>query len=271
MKKIFAEATAVAITAGEKILKYYKKSIDYELKDDLSPITKADLESNAYILESLKILSDFPICTEESPISLQERMSNEFYWLVDPLDGTKDFLAQSDHFTVNIALMQKDKPIFGVICIPALKKLYVGGEQIGFWGLRGEGLKSFSLSPKWEKLRRMHYHQYPRSKFIGCDSKFHSTNIGESFFQQHCLRKMTIGSSVKFCALGLGIVDIYPRFNGSKEWDTAAGDAILRSVGGFLYDLKTQDILQYGKEDLKNNFFIAFTPRLKNVYRDFLK
>ncbi|RDU68637.1 3'(2'),5'-bisphosphate nucleotidase CysQ [Helicobacter cholecystus] len=268
MKKLFAETIAIAIIAGEKILKYYKTNIDYVLKNDFSPITQADLESNDFILESLK--STFPVCSEERFISLQERQRGEYYWLVDPLDGTKDFIAQNNHFSVNIALMKKDIPIFGVIYIPAMKKLYAGGE-IGFWGLKGEEIKYFSLSPAWEKLQRFYYHQYPRSQFIGCDSKFHSTDTGVNFFKQYQLRKMAIGSSIKFCALSLGIADIYPRFNGSKEWDTAAGDAILRSVGGFLYDTKTQEILRYGKEDLKNNFFIAFSPRLKDIYKEFLK
>lgn len=269
MKELLAKAIVTAIVAGEKILKYYKTEINYKIKEDFSPITQADLESNECILEAMK--SAFPICSEERPISLQERRSSEYYWLIDPLDGTKDFLAQSDHFTVNIALMQKDIPIFGIIYIPAMRRLYAGGEGIGLYELRGEGLKDFSISPKWKKLHKIHYHRYPRTKLIGCDSKFHSTDVGEKFFQQFHLKQMIIGSSVKFCAMGLGIVDIYPRFNGSKEWDTAAGDAILRSVGGFLYDLKTQKILQYGKEDLKNNFFIAFSPRLRESYKDFLR
>lgn len=270
MRRLYSEVIAIAILAGEKILKHYGR-VGYELKDDLSPITQADIESNAFIIKSLKNLGTYPICTEESPISLQERNESEFYWLVDPLDGTKDFIAQTDHFTVNIALMQNHIPIFGVVYIPAMKKLYAGGEEIGFWGLRGGEVDEFTNQPKWEKLRKLWHKEYSHIQFIGCDSKFHSTQEGLEFFEKYKIIKKSIGSSVKFCSLALGVVDIYPRFNGSKEWDTAAGDAILRSVGGFLYDLKTQNILRYGKKDLKNNFFIAFSPRLKNTYQDFLK
>lgn len=270
MKVLLSEAIATAILAGDKTLEFYHKKMDYQLKDDLSPITQADLESNALIIDSLKQISSFPICTEESPISLQERKSSECYWLVDPLDGTKDFIAKTNHFTINIALMQNDIPIFGIVYIPAIQRLYAGGEEFGFWGLVGEGLHSFVLFPQWEKLIKLKYQEHSCKKLRGCDSKFHSTQEGLEYFKRYHLRKLVIGSSVKFCALSLGIVDIYPRFNGSKEWDTAAGDAILRSVGGFLYDLKTQKVLQYGKEDLKNNFFIAFSPRLKSSYQDFL-
>lgn len=270
MKILLAEVIAIAILAGEKTLRFYGKGIEYHLKDDNSPITQADLESNAFIIESLRGLCDFPICTEETPISLQERKSSEYYWLVDPLDGTKDFIAQTDHFTINIALMRQDIPIFGVVYIPAIKRLYAGGEEFGFWGLSGDELRDFISMPKWGGLIELDYKEHFCKKLRGCDSKFHSTQEGLEFFKRYDLRKCVIGSSLKFCALSLGIVDIYPRFNGSKEWDTAAGDAILRSVGGFLYDLKTQNILQYGKEDLKNNFFIAFSPKLKNRYQDFL-
>ncbi|WP_300222850.1 3'(2'),5'-bisphosphate nucleotidase CysQ [uncultured Helicobacter sp.] len=270
MQKLLSEAIVTAILAGKKILEFYGRT-EYELKDDRSPITQADIASNELIIRHLSKIAPFPICTEESLISLQERSNNEFYWLVDPLDGTKDFLAQTDHFTVNIALMRKHYPIFGIIYIPALEKLYAGGEKFGFYGLRNENLKTFLDSPSWKKLNVLRYCQYSRLRLIGCDSKFHSSVEGLEFFKKYNLKKYIIGSSVKFCTLGLGLVDIYPRFNGSKEWDTAAGDAILRSVGGFLYDLKTQDILQYGKEDLKNNFFIAFAPILKNIYKDFLR
>lgn len=270
MKILLSEAIAIAILAGEKTLEFYHGGVDYQLKEDLSPITQADLESNTLIVDSLKKVSSFPICTEESPITLQERKKSEHYWLVDPLDGTKDFIAKTNHFTINIALMKNDTPIFGVVYIPAIQRLYAGGEGLGFWGLAKEELQSFVLSPQWHKLVKLDYQEHSCKRFRGCDSKFHSTQEGLDYFKKHHLRKIVIGSSVKFCALSLGLVDIYPRFNGSKEWDTAAGDAILRSVGGFLYDLKTQKILQYGKEDLKNNFFIAFSPRFGDNYKDFL-
>lgn len=269
MKILYSKCIAIAILAGEKILQNYGR-LGFELKEDKSPITQADWISHLTIVDGLREISEFPICSEEKIILSYEREKSEYYWLVDPLDGTRDFIAQTKHFTVNIALMHKNVPIFGVIYIPALKKLYAGGEKIGFWGLRGKDIISFCAHPSWNKLKKLNYNSRTRKHLIGCDSVFHQTDEGRAYFKKHGLRQILVGSSIKFCILSIGIVDIYPRFNGSREWDTAAGDAILRSVGGFLYDLTTKDVLQYGKEDLKNNFFIAFSPRLINSCKYFL-
>lgn len=279
MQTLLIEAILLAICAGQNIMRFYKSENAYWIKDDLSPLTQADLASNQIIIEGLRKQSHFPICTEESPISVIQRQKGEFYWLVDPLDGTKDFLARNHHFTVNIALMEsfRDIPVFGIIYAPALRRLYCGGEEFGVFHLKSNHLLRFLEQPVWSNLKIPNLFYKKEKNLIGCSSVFHHTQESEFFFHHFNLSKRAIGSSLKFCALALGIADIYPRFNGSKEWDIAAGDAILRGSGGGIIDFKTQERICYGKDDFKNNFFIAFSPLIfgkrdffQNISFDFL-
>lgn len=261
MMQIFEyEAILSAIEAGKAIMGHYRKVVNIVYKEDQSPLTEVDLQSHQIIAKRLSYF--FSVCSEEEPISLLDRNRGEYYWLIDPLDGTKDFLAQTDDFTVNIALMTSGdhQPIFGVIYAPARNELYFGGEGIG--SFRVIDIDGFYERKELDCIRKILPSKQGRNFLIGCDSIFHSTEETTKFFIQNQMHKIKIGSSLKFIALCDGRADIYPRFNGSKEWDTAAGDAILRGIGGIVFDLKAQQRLQYGKENFKNNYFIA-TPRLK--------
>lgn len=220
---------------------YDSQNFDIEIKDDDSPITKADLIANEIIIHGLRNVSDYPILTEESPVDYNVRKDWYKYWLVDPLDGTKDFIAKNDEFTINIALIENNKPILGVVYIPVCGDVYYA--EIGMGAFKN-GTKIFNNSK--------------RSELIASDSNFHSTEMIKDFFLKHNITNIKkFGSSIKICKLAEGTIDIYPRLNGTKEWDTAASHIIANEAGCKLVDVTTHKELVYNKVNIKNNFFIA--------------
>ena len=189
----------------------------------------------------VNILSD-PILSEEgSTISYKERASWKSFWLVDPLDGTKDFISKNGQFTVNISLIVNKEPILGVICVPITGDIYFA---IRNGGTFKNGVKIFNNSK--------------RKQLIGCDSNFHPSKKTNFFFKKQNINKIEkYGSSLKFCKLAEGTIDIYPRFSGTKEWDTAASQIIIQEAGCKIIDLETKKELIYNKESMCNNHFIA--------------
>lgn len=244
------EVIRIARKAGQAIMEIYQESaIEIEVKSDDSPLTKADLASNTIIIDELSELFDDPIVSEESPVEYQIRKQWNRYWLVDPLDGTKDFLAKNDEFTINIALIENNKPTLGVIYIPANGDLYHA--QVGLGAFKN-GDKIFNNSK--------------RTKLIGSDSNFHSTEATQVFFKKNQINDIKkYGSAIKFCKLAEGEIDIYPRLNGTKEWDTAAGQIIANESGCFFMDVTTGKELVYNKESIVNNHFIAMRNNLMNT------
>ncbi len=241
MDFLVKEVVGIAKKASDAILEIYKEDFDIEIKDDNSPVTKADLAANEIIIEELNKITDFPIVTEESYVEYEKRKAWEKFWLVDPLDGTKDFIAKNGGFTVNIALVEKDKPILGVVYVPASGDCY--------HAVRGSGAY---------KNGKKIYNDSKRTKLIGADSNFHSTEATQRFFQKYGITDVKrYGSSIKICKLAEGEIDLYPRLNGTKEWDTAASHIIANEAGCKLVDVKMKKELVYNKEDIKNNFFIA--------------
>lgn len=238
------EVTNIAKKAGSKILKtYYSSDFQIETKEDKekSPLTKADLESDVIIIKGLEGISDYPIVTEESYIEYEMRKKWKKFWLVDPLDGTKDFIAKNGEFTINIALIENDKPILGVVCVPAIKLTY--------WAEKGKG--AFKNGKKI-------FNNSKRKNLIGADSRFHSTKETSEFCKRYNIKTIKkYGSALKLCRLAEGEVDVYPRFNGTKEWDTAAGHIIANEGGCKLIDVITKQELTYNKENIKNNYFVA--------------
>lgn len=233
---------SIAKLAGTEILKYYiKDNIDFKIKDDNSPLTIADEQSHKIIYEELKKISDFPIFSEENIIAYEERKNWNTFWLVDPLDGTKDFLAKNGQFTVNIALIKDNKPILGVVHIPYPNDTYYAQKNKG----------SFKNGQKI-------YNNSKRKDLIAANSNFYSTKDMEDFFSEHKIKQIKkIGSSIKICLLAEGKIDVYPRLNETKEWDTAATHIIANEAGCKLIDIKTKKELIYNKENYRNNFFIA--------------
>ena len=205
----------IAKKAGNIIMEHYSGKFEYDIKLDSSPVTKADLESNLFIVKELSSLSIFPVITEESPVSYEKRKNWKDFWIVDPLDGTKDFLDKNDEFTVNICLIKNRIPYLGVVYAPALKDYW--------YAVKGHGA--------YKNDERI-FNRSNRTKLIGSDSRHHSTIETKNFFKRNNIIKiLKFGSSLKFCKLAEGEIDIYPRLNGTKEWDTAASDIILEESG----------------------------------------
>lgn len=235
------KVVSIARDASLAILEVYKTDFAVDIKSDASPVTKADLMANEIIINGLAKISDDPILTEESPVDYEIRKKWSRFWLVDPLDGTKDFIAKNGEFTVNIALIEDHKPILGVVYIPVTDDVYFAQKGRGAYK---NGIKIFNNST--------------RDALIGTDSNFHSTKQTKEFFEKHNIKNIKrFGSSIKICKLAEGEIDIYPRFNGTKEWDTAATHIIANEAGCKLIDLETKKELVYNKKSIKNNFFIA--------------
>jgi len=229
--------------AGNIIMSFYREDqIDLSFKKDKSPLTAADIASNNFIINELESNFSYPILTEESPIPFKTRKSWSKFWLVDPLDGTKDFIEKNDEFTINIALIDEQRPILGVINIPAL--------DLTYWAESGKGTY---------KNGRKVFNKSNRKNLIGTDSRFHSTNDTREFFKRNNIKKVVqYGSCLKLCKLAQGEIDIYPRLNGTKEWDTAAADIILNEADCSLVSYLFRKKLVYNKKTFKNPFFIAY-------------
>tara|TARA_Y100000590_G_scaffold470433_2_gene664863 strand:- start:1666 stop:2472 length:807 start_codon:yes stop_codon:yes gene_type:complete len=240
--------------AGESILGIYKKSkTDFELKEDRSPLTEADIVSHKTIVRGLrKLTPNLPILSEEeSEIPFDVRSTWKQYWLIDPLDGTKEFIKRNGEFTVNIALIKNNKPILGVIFVPVTNEVFYGYENGGSFYTKGESkTKKIVVKNNYkEAIRVVSSRSHPNDKLASF-----LKNIKTS-------KSISIGSSLKFCLIASGKADIYPRFGPTSEWDTAAGHAILKFAGGSILTLKKQELTYNCKESLLNPDFIASCNR----------
>jgi len=209
----------VAWRAGEIILDIYSKKFKIFRKKDLSPVTIADLESEKTIIKGLKkIFSKPTIFSEETNYKSKNKLNN--FWLVDPLDGTKEFIKRNGEFTINIAFIKNKKPVFGIIYAPILKKTYVGTIKNTYKIINKKNFKK--IVPKKKSSKTM------------IISRSHSTkNENEELKKKYNIKKVLfLGSSLKFCYIAEGIAHIYPRNGPTYEWDTAAGHAIINGVGG---------------------------------------
>jgi 3'(2'), 5'-bisphosphate nucleotidase len=242
------EVIRIAEKASSQLLKIYDSGDFFiENKPDNSPLTIADSISNEIIINELNNFSSYPIITEETPISFEHRKNWSKFWLIDPLDGTKDFIAKNGQFTINIALIENSKPIFGVVFIPVTNDVYYAEFKKGAF-----------------KNGKKIYNSSRRKKLIATESNFHSTKSNAEFFTKFKIQNiLKYGSSLKICKLAEGLVDVYPRLNGTKEWDTAASHIIANEAGCKLIDIISNEELVYNKKDFKNNFFVASRNDLK--------
>ena len=244
----------IAIKAGEEILKYYTEDIHVTHKDDSSPLTKADLASNKIIMNALQQLdSTIPILSEESLVEWKERKNWTKYWLVDPLDGTKEFIRQNGEFTVNIALIENNKPILGVIFTPVKFDLYFAQKNYGSYKINS----SSKLINLQEAVKIFVANKSSIEKIIG--SRSHSNQTFDSWVNQNFPNSEIVqaGSSLKFCLIAEGAADIYPRFGPTSEWDIAAGHIIVNEAGGRVNTFENTEINYNQKEDLLNPQFYA--------------
>lgn len=248
--KLIEKVLKLSKGAGELILEIYKNyNSNFELKEDKSPLTTADIASHNLITKGLKNLTpSLPIISEEdSRIPFRVRSSWDQYWLIDPLDGTKEFLNKNDEFTVNIALIHKNEPIFGVIYIPVLGTTYWGAEEKGSFLIKSSGTqKSISVARNVDKKLRIVISRSHPSKELGIFlNKINDYEI---------LRK---GSSLKFCLIAEGMADIYPRLGPTSEWDIAAGEAIVKYAGGYIYTRDSKLMTYNQKHSYINPDFIV--------------
>ena len=243
-----------ALAAGPAVMEEYERGCDVRSKADGSPVTAADHRAEAIICDHLARLAPTPICAEEStaagtPISVGGR-----FLLVDPLDGTREFLARNGEFTINVALIEGGAPIAGAVYAPAIGRLWIGGDA-AFVCQRalGAGL------PDKGRWRRIRTRRAPES-LIALVSRSHADPQSESFLGRLPIGEARpAGSSLKFCLIAEGLGDVYPRFAPTMEWDTAAADAVLRAAGGVVL-APDGGSLAYGKVDrgLRNGPFVAW-------------
>ena len=242
----------IAERAGKVILAYYVEVEDIEVraKADASPVTEADEAAEEFILRALATLTpDIPAVSEEAMAAGRAPdISGGLFWLVDPLDGTKEFLSGNGEFTVNIALIQDGAPVAGVVHAPALAMTWVGAEPDG---------ASFSQTdqpPMPIEARRL-----PEAGAVVVASRRHGDlrELDRFLADYDIEEQIEAGSSIKFCLLASGKADLYPRFGRTMEWDTAAGHAVLLAAGGSVIRADTGEALTYGKPGLENPHFIA--------------
>jgi 3'(2'), 5'-bisphosphate nucleotidase len=261
-------AIDAAVAGGDKIMDVYDSiKINVILKKDFSPLTEADLKSNEIIKKYLKE-TGLPLLSEEvKEIAYKKRKDWDLFWLVDPLDGTKEFIKRNGEFAVNIALIEKNAPAIGVIYVPAAKDLYFSYpgsgsykiSQVSPGNIRNKTLKSIlALATPLPVSAR-------RDRFTAIGSRSHMSLKTWTYFRklQKNYRNMEIlqiGSSLKLCLMAEGKADVYPRFSPSMEWDIAAGHAIIEGAGFMICEYGNKKPLAYNKENLRNPFFIAGKP-----------
>jgi 3'(2'), 5'-bisphosphate nucleotidase len=236
--------------AGAAIMQIYDAGFTVERKEDNSPLTAADLESQRVILEGLtQITPDIPILSEESAQApWAERRTWSELWVVDPLDGTREFVKRNGEFTVNIALVVEHEPVLGVVAAPALGLLYWGASTVGaFSHHRGAAQLPIKVSAPQDPLR-----------VVG--SRSHASAETAAYLLRLGPQVMTgIGSSLKFCLVAEGKADLYPRFGPTSEWDTAAGQALLEAAGGQVTRPDGHRLRYNCRESVINGDFLAFS------------
>ena len=262
MDKNLQLALLSAVNAGKEILKVYDEDFVVEYKADESPLTKADKNANLVIVEGLKS-SGLPVLSEEGKlIPYEDRSKWELFWLVDPLDGTKEFIKKNGEFTVNIALIEGDTPIIGVVYVPVTRVLYYASATIGSYKVQLENSFSASgLDTLIEKSISLNNSEYPNIYTIVA-SRSHSTKETEDFVSQKeaevgNIDLISAGSSIKLCLVAERKAHIYPRLAPTMEWDTAAGHAVATYSDCKVYDYVTGSELKYNKKNMLNPWFVV--------------
>ena len=257
-----------AVLAGKEIIEVYDTKFDVEYKEDKSPLTLADKKASEKIIEYLSPFN-IPVLSEEGKHdSFDVRKNWDKLWIVDPLDGTKEFVKHNGEFTVNIALVEANLPTLGVIYSPVFKDLYFAAKGIGSFKIDRKVFSSIVNNIESSKLEDLLdvSKKLPivnnRTNYVVVASRSHmSTETYQHIEQLKLIHKdveiVSTGSSIKMCWVAEGVADEYPRFGPTMEWDTAAGQAILQEANAFLMDFETKQQMKYNRENLLNNWFIA--------------
>lgn len=243
----------IARAAGRAILAIYHQPFEVEYKQDESPLTAADKGAHEVIVQALAALTPgIPVLSEESDAGvMQERLGWSRYWLVDPLDGTKEFVSRNGEFTVNIALIEAGKPVWGLVYAPVLDKLWYGGKGVGAWRVDANGKAPIQTRPHaegqvWKVVGSRNHLSQATLDYL---ARFGDMAKGE-------IELIAMGSSLKFCIIAEGGAELYPRLAPTCEWDTAAAQAVLEGAGGSVTQLDGAP-LAYNKPDILNPWFVA--------------
>lgn len=244
---------ALVQRAGEAILPYWRQGVQVVEKADASPVTAADLAAHAILAEGLLALDPAiaVLSEEDADIALGERADWSRWWLVDPLDGTKEFIADSEEFTVNVALIERGQVVFGVVGVPATGAIYYGGRELGAWRVEP------GAQPQAIAVR-----ETPKSRLTVVASRRHGSAEQEQLLAALAARfggveRVSVGSSLKFCQLAEGSADFYPRLAPTSQWDTAAAQGVLEGAGGVVLTLQGEPLRYEARDSLLNPFFLA--------------
>jgi 3'(2'), 5'-bisphosphate nucleotidase len=251
------ELASIACRAGEILLRHYAtEGVEARRKEDHSPVTDADEEAEAFILRELNgRLPDVPAIAEEEVAGGRITVIGRHFFLVDPLDGTKEFLSRNGEFTVNIGEIVDGRPVRGVVFAPAKNRLFLGESESGAFELVTEP----GVAPDFTRLRRIEARIAPSDGLVAVASRSHKDYKTEEYLAAFPVKEfVSAGSSLKFCLVAAGEADIYPRLGRTMEWDTAAGHAVLSAAGGSVLTIDGRPFV-YGKteEGFANPFFVA--------------
>jgi 3'(2'), 5'-bisphosphate nucleotidase len=256
---LLAPVIKLARLAGEVILPYWRANVTVTSKADDSPVTAADLAAHHLLVEGLQALApDIHVLSEEdADIPLSERATWERWWLVDPLDGTKEFISGSEEFTVNVALIERGRVVFGVVSMPTNNRCYFGGADLGAWRSDDDGHIS-PISVRAEPGEGDDFTVVASRRHTSAEQERLLAGLSTAVGQLHLTN---IGSSLKFCLLAEGAADCYPRLAPTSQWDTAAAQGVLEGAGGEVLELSGEPFSYPARESLLNPFFLALPAK----------
>src|SRR6056300_1224968 len=248
-------AAQACLDGGAAILDVYNnEETQVEIKGDDSPLTQADLKSNAAIMEHLQSTPFWVLSEEGKHMSYEDRKDIDTHWIVDPLDGTKEFIKRNGEFTVNVALVKDGRPLLGVVYVPVTGELYLGINGQGALKINLDANETFTHAHLNDAVSLPVKKEHP---FTAVGSRSHMNEETESFLATYREKHgevaiLSKGSSLKMCMVAEGLADVYPRFAPTMEWDTAAGQAVVEAAGFAMLHKDTRLPLEYNKEDLLN-------------------
>ncbi len=250
MTDLLTPVAAIAERAAKAILKIYETDFSVESKKDNSPLTAADLAAHRVIVQGLQALTpDLPVLSEEAAnIPYSTRRTWSRYWLVDPLDGTKEFIKKNGEFTVNIALIEGNTPTLGVVHVPVSRVAYLAAAGAGCFRVDADG-----------KRTRLHGRKASPEQLVVAGSRSHGGDALKSFTDKlpGQVELVARGSSLKFCLVAEGAADIYPRFGPTSEWDTAAAQCVVEQAGGQVVQTNFEPLAYNAKADILNPHFLV--------------